>query len=81
MRKPEGVIGVAFGRVGAHGTRVVRMFAMPASKTEAARPADPKCPTDARTAFDIRSCVSGKPLIPKGTDATDARSGGRKVSP
>ncbi len=48
MRKLEGVTEVAFGCAAAPGTWEVRMFAMQASETEAAHPADARCSTDAR---------------------------------
>jgi hypothetical protein len=42
MRKLEALAEVAFGRFGAHGRRPSRVFVVPASDADAARPADAK---------------------------------------
>lgn len=54
MRKCEVVTGVELNRVGAHGTRQIRLFVVPASEADAPRPADAKPPS----AFALASVAS-----------------------
>ena len=60
MRKPELVAADAFGRVGAYGTRVVRMIAVPGSEADVACGCRKTRPTDAqpRPPFAFASVAS-----------------------